>query len=117
MEKFDAKAVTRLNAMTERAIKGIEGAIKSTGVKACVTGGGSMFRVHLKERPPRDFRETYPTPDEKKHLRLLLDHLFEEGFILIDSGSAVLSTPMTDAEINALVNAFSTGFEKIASIG
>lgn len=115
MEKFDKQAVARLNARTERAVKGIEDAIESTGICACVTGGGSMFRVHLKDRPPRDFRETYPSPDEKRRLRRLLDHLFHEGFVMIDSGSAALSTPMTDAEIDALVNAFSTGFEKIAA--
>ncbi len=115
MEKFDKPAVAQLNARTDRAIKGIRDAIKSNGACACVTGGGSMFRVHLKQHPPRDFRETYPSPDEKRKLRRLLDHLFDEGFIMIDSGSAALSTPMTDADIDALVHAFSTGFKKITA--
>ncbi len=117
MEKFDPPAVERLNALTRRAMQGIEAAIEATGATACVTGGGSMFRVHLKPRPPRDFREAYLSPEEGRRLALLLDHLFDAGFIMINTCSATLSTPMTEAEIDALVGAFETGFAKIVAAG
>ena len=95
MEKFDASAVARLNALAKRAIKGIEHAIHETGVTACVSGGGSMFRVHMKEQPPRNFREAFLTPEENQKLQTLLDHLFDAGFLMINTCSAALSTPMT----------------------
>jgi glutamate-1-semialdehyde 2,1-aminomutase len=113
MEKFDAPAVARLNALAQRAIKGIEHAIHETGVTACVSGGGSMFRVHMKEQPPRNFREAFLTPEENQKLQTLLDHLFDAGFLMINTCSAALSTPMTENEIDALVDAMHTGFKNM----
>lgn len=117
MEKFDAAAVKRLNAMADRAVQGIEQAIRDTGITACVTGAGSMFRVHMKAHPPRDYREAYQNADEKRRLTMLLSHLFDAGCMLINTGSWTLSTPMTEAEVDTLVAAMRSGFERIASAG
>ena len=35
---------------------------------------------------------------------MLLDHLFETGFVLINTCTGTVSTPMTDTEIDALVD-------------
>ena len=78
-----------------------------------MTGGGSMFRVHLKERPPRNYREAFMTPEESRQLKMLLDYLFDEGFMMIDTCSATISTPMGESEIDALVAALERGFEKV----
>lgn len=117
MELFDEPAVARLNALTDRAMAGIRDAVRSTGATACVTGGGSMLRVHMKAEPPRNFREAYNTPADNERLKVLLDHLFDEGFIMINTCTAALSTPMTEVEIDALVGAFVRGFAKIAAMG
>jgi glutamate-1-semialdehyde 2,1-aminomutase len=117
MEHFDAAAVERLNALTERAMRGIEDAIRQTGVSACVTGAGSMFRVHMNKQAPRNYRDAFTGPEEKRRLTLLLDHMFDEGFVLINTCSATLSTPMTEVEVDALVNAFADGFKKIEAAG
>jgi glutamate-1-semialdehyde 2,1-aminomutase len=116
MMHFDAPAVERLNALTERARHGISEAAKATGARACVTGGGSILRVHMKEQPPRNFREAFLTPEENLRLKALLDHLFEAGFIMINTCTAMMSTPMTEVEIDALVAGCSEGFEKIAKM-
>ncbi len=115
MQKFDEPAVERLNALAQRAINGITQAIKGTGISACVTGGGSMFRVHMKEHEPHNFREAFCTPEQNAQIKLLLDHMFDEGFILINTCTATLSTPMTEVEIDSLVSAFKRGFERIAA--
>lgn len=114
MELFDRAAVARLNTLADRAKAGITKAIKDAGIAACVTGHGSMFRVHMKPTAPKDFREAYPTPEESRRLKMLLAHMFDRGIILINSGSATLSTPMTETEIDTLVDAFRSGFEKLA---
>lgn len=113
MELFDQAAVARLNRLAQRAMDGIAAAITRTGVAACVTGGGSMFRVHMKQRPPRNYREAFTTPDEAKKLEQLLDHLFDEGFLMINTCSAVLSTVMSEVEIDRLVAAMERGFLKL----
>ena len=105
MELFDRQAVARVNMLADRARAGIEEAIRATGVGACVTGGGSMFRVHLKPRPPRNYREAFTDPNEGRLLRALLEHLLQEGFILINTGSAAVSTAMGEDEIDGLVEA------------
>jgi glutamate-1-semialdehyde 2,1-aminomutase len=71
-----------------------------------------MFRVHLKPRPPRNYREAFVGPDESRLLRGLLDHLLEEGFIMINTGSAAVSTAMGNDEIDGLVEAVRRWFER-----
>ena len=115
MELFDEAAVAQVNALAKRAMDGIDEAIRSTGVKACVTGGGSMFRVHLKESAPANYREAFATPEENRRLTVLLDHLFDEGLMMIGTCSAALSTVMGESEIDLLVAAMKSGFEKITA--
>jgi len=115
MQLFDAPAVARVNALARRAMEGIEDAIRATGVTACVTGGGSMFRVHLRERPPRDYREGFPTPEESRRLKRLLDHLFCHGLVMINTCSATISTAMGEPEIDGLVAAMESGFARLAA--
>jgi glutamate-1-semialdehyde 2,1-aminomutase len=117
LERFDAAAVAHLNTLAKRALLGIEDAIRTTGARACVTGGGSMIRVHIKEHVPHNYREAFLAPEERYRLKLLLDHLFDAGFMMINTCAACLSTPMTETEIDALVGAFATGFEKITETG
>ncbi len=114
MKLFDQAAVTRLNALTQRAMQGIESAIEKTGAKACVTGGGSMFRLHMKPVPPRNYRDSFATPEEAARLKVLLDHLFDEGLIMVNTCTAILSTVMGEAEVDTLVEKVESGFQKLA---
>ena len=116
MAKFDPEAVARLNALADRARAGITAAIERTGISACVTGTGSMFRVHMKPHAPRNYREAYLSPDESARLQTLLAHLYDHGMIIIGTGACTLSTPMTNTEIDALVETMESGFAKIASM-
>jgi glutamate-1-semialdehyde 2,1-aminomutase len=115
MQLFDKPAVERLNALTKRARVGIEAAIKSTGLAACVTGGGSMLRVHFKSEAPHNYREAYATPEENRLLKLQLDHLFAAGFMMINTCSVALSTPMGEDEVDDLIAAMKSGFQKLVS--
>ncbi len=113
MKLFDEHAVEKLNKLTKRAIQGIEKAIKDTDANACVTGAGSMFRIHMKLTPPKNFREAYMSPEENAKLKTLLDHMFNEGFIMINTCSGALSTPMGESEVDSLVEAVKRGLQKI----
>ena len=46
MQYFDKKAVTKLNALTQKAVSQIREAIQLADVPVSVTGAGSMFRMH-----------------------------------------------------------------------
>lgn len=114
MELFDEAAVARLNGLRDRAVAGIEAAIERTGAAACVTGGGSLFRVHMKSKPPENYREAFQTPEETARLKILLDHLFDSGYLMINTCAGTMSTPMTEADIDGLVKAMELGLAKIA---
>jgi glutamate-1-semialdehyde 2,1-aminomutase len=113
MALFDREAVARLNALGRRAKEGIEAAIARTGARACVTGGGSMFRVHFKPDAPLNYREAFQAPEEVARMKAMLDHLFDAGFLMINTCAFTLSTPMGEDEVDALVEAMEQGFRKI----
>ena len=113
MELFDQDAVTRLNRLADQARQGIAEAIKIAAVPACVTGGGSIFRVHMQEDPPQNYREAFMGEDENRRLEIMLDHLFDHGLMMINTCSGALSTSMTENEIAILVDVMLGGFRKL----
>ena len=117
MELFDEEAVQRINALAARAREGIEEAIRSTGITACVTGGGSLLRVHVKASPPTNYREAFWNAEETRQLTGLLGHLLDEGITMINTCTAAMSTVMGESEIDTLVSAMERGFAKIRETG
>ncbi len=116
MELFDREAVARVNRLADRARRGIEEAILRTGIPACVTGAGSFLRVHMKPNAPRHYRDAFVSPEEGHSIRVLLDHLLDEGFILINTLSATISTPMIERDIDDLIEAMESGFRKLEAM-
>jgi glutamate-1-semialdehyde 2,1-aminomutase len=74
-----------------------------------VTGGGSLLRIHLKPEIPTNYRSAYMSADEAARVKCLLDHLYDNGIMMINTCTAALSTAMTEAEINTLAKALRTG--------
>ncbi|MDC6454616.1 aminotransferase class III-fold pyridoxal phosphate-dependent enzyme, partial [Planktomarina temperata] len=91
MEHFDNAAVVKLNTLADCTRAGIADAIKIADVPACVTGRGSMFRIHLKEVAPTTYRNAFVGPHEQKCVSALLDHFFNNGLIMIETCSGLLS--------------------------
>ncbi len=112
MRLFGAGEVARLNALGDIARKQIAEAIESTGIPACVSGAGSLLRIHMKPSPPRNYREAYPAPSETRMIRTLLDYMFRNGVMMINTCSCALSTPMTQKEIDILTETLHEGFLK-----
>ena len=81
MEHFDRQAVEDINRLGEYARQSIASAIERAGVQGCVTGAGSMFRVHLKEHPPLEYRSAYQDAEEVARITRLVDHLYQRGFM------------------------------------
>ena len=113
MELFDEDAVLKLNQLAEYAREQLAEAIRIADIPACVTGGGSLFRVHMKAEAPADYRAAFETAAESARLKLLLDHLFDNGIMMINTCSAALSTVMTRTEIDRLTEVMLDGFRKV----
>ncbi|HEY4369653.1 MAG TPA: aspartate aminotransferase family protein [Steroidobacteraceae bacterium] len=113
MQAFDRAAVSRLNQLGDLARARLTEAIKIAGVPACVTGIASMFRIHMKETPPANYREAYVSAVEKSMRQAFLDHMLENGILLVNTCTGMLSTAMTDFEIDTLAEVAVKGFKKI----
>ncbi len=116
MELFDQAAVERLNQLADRAREQIADAIRIAAIPACVTGGGSMFRVHMKANAPKNYREAFVTEAETRRTKALLDHLFDNGIMMINTCSGTLSTPMTEKEVDILTEVMLSGFRKLKAM-
>ena len=113
MQMFDQNAVIRLNKLAQYARNSITEAINLASVPACVTGAGSMFRIHMKAEAPITYRSGYVTPEEAALTKTLLDHLFDDGIMMINTCSGVLSTVMAEKEIDRLAEAVLGGLNKM----
>ena len=116
MMLFDRDAVTKLNKLGDRARKQIGEAIQTADIPACITGAGSIFRIHFKPQPPANYRDAFTTADESRWAKALIDHAFDNGVILIGTCSGTLSTPMTGKEIDRLTDVLLEGFRKIKTL-
>lgn len=115
MKLFDREAVARTNQMSAIAKKQILEAGKIAGIPVCVTGDGSMFKIHFKAAAPVTFRDAYEDEKTKKIMNMFLEHVYEKGVIMINSCSCVLNTVATQKEIDILTEAVLSGFKHIKS--
>ena len=113
MELFDHDAVTSLNELGDFARSVVTQAIDETGIEACVTGAGSMFRVHLLAGPPLEYRTNYQDADTVAEIRFLVDYLYDHGFMMINTCSAALSTVTPRSEIERFGDVFASALRAL----
>lgn len=114
MELFDREAVTRLNALTEKAISQIEESIRVADVPVSLTGAGSMFRVHLRATPPQTYRDAYQPKEVVALINELLDYMYiKEHIMMINTCACMFSTAITQKEVDILSEAMLNGFRFI----
>ena len=113
MELFDQPAIDRLNDLGEHARTVISEVIRAVDVPACVTGSGSMFRIHMKAEPPRNYREAYDSAGEANLRKDFLDFTAANGLLLVGTCTGMLSTAMSRKEIDRLADVVEGAFRKI----
>jgi glutamate-1-semialdehyde 2,1-aminomutase len=114
MQLFDRPAVERLNELTRKAIRQIEEMIKVVDVPVSITGAGSMFRFHLRPDPPKSHREAYQDKETVAVIKELLDYMYvNEHTMMINTFSCMLSTVMTQVEIDRLTESLQNAFRAL----
>ena len=114
MEMFDEQAVANLNALTLTAKRQIAESIKIADVPISITGAGSMFRLHFREKAPTSYREAYQSKETKEIINDLIDYLFiEENIIMINTCSCMFATTLTQQNVDRLSEALLHGFKLI----
>lgn len=113
MQMLDRDAMEKLEKLTKQAVKQVLEAGNIADIPLSITECGSMFKLHFKEKPSNSYRDNYEDANAKKIIRLFLEHLYEKGIIIINSCSCVLSTVITQKEIDILSEALLSGFKHI----
>ncbi len=114
MKHFDKDAVLKLNELAEKAKEQIAEAIKLADVPVSISGAGSMFRMHLKEKAPANYREAYQNERERSVINELIDFMyFEENTMMINTFACMLSTVMGTKEIDRLTEGLLRAFRAL----
>ena len=100
MELLTPDAYAGLEALGDHARAVLRGAFAAAGRPGQVTGVGSMFQLHLHDRPLTDYRSAYPQGDEAAAAKALHRAMLDRGVIFSPRGSGFLSTVNTGAEID-----------------
>jgi glutamate-1-semialdehyde 2,1-aminomutase len=96
---MDANAYKHLDDLGEALRARMRAAITAAGVPAQVTGVGSLFRLHLHDRPISTYRDAYPTGEESARQAAVFGFLLAHGILTTPNISGALSTPMGNAEV------------------
>src|SRR6195952_4551202 len=116
MELLDDAAFARLDAMGEAVRSGIDAAVRRHGVPGRTVGLGSLLKIHFADRTIRDYRSAYPTDDEAKRQTVFNRGLLNRGVLAAGYGLMALSTPMTDRDIDAIIEAASGALTEVAAL-
>lgn len=103
LDALDADAIDRINALGNLARERLTNAAEDAAVPVQVVGMGSLFNVHFTEEPVTDYVSS--TAGEEITRRLFLA-MRNRGVMLAPRGMGNVSTPMSEAQIDTLVETF-----------
>ncbi|HYM10856.1 MAG TPA: aspartate aminotransferase family protein [Bryobacterales bacterium] len=106
MRQMTPEAYGRLNHMGDSVRERLTRMLVDQRIAARVCGKGSLFTVHLTGREPVDFRSLPGDSRTKAVYGELFHEMLAQGIVTTPRGIfGCLSTPMTDAELEAFVEA------------
>jgi glutamate-1-semialdehyde 2,1-aminomutase len=105
MEAMTDDAFARLNALGEEARRAVAEVFVRVGIPGQVTGTGSLFRIHLHDRPLNTVRDSALSEAETLRLGTLRERLIDRGLFLGTGCIACLSTASRSAHVERLCDA------------
>jgi glutamate-1-semialdehyde 2,1-aminomutase len=105
MQAMDQPAFARLEEMGARLRTRLNALFHKSAQPGQVTGDGSLFRFVLVSRSLRNYRDTVEPGLAERADRLFMA-LLDAGIMVNNNGLACLSTPMGEAEVNRIEDAF-----------
>lgn len=102
-----------LAAVGQRVRDGLADLLETRGISWQVAGQASLFKLHPHPRSVVDYRSSVPTPSEQEAMDRFYAAMFAQGIILTPELAGCTSTPMTDAEAEALLTAADRAFTVI----
>ncbi|MBA7664653.1 Glutamate-1-semialdehyde 2,1-aminomutase 1 [subsurface metagenome] len=103
MEQLNAEVIDRINKLGESFAGGVRAVFKKLNIKGQVTGMGSLQNIHFSDKPVVNGKSAREANKDLLHLFYLA--MQERGMFSAARGLYVMSTPMTQKEIDATVKA------------
>ena len=117
MTHFDEAAFNRLSGLGQRLRDGLQEALNLSGRPGLVTGTTSLTGLFLIDRPIENWRDLVgmiaANPSVMKKSEMLFHHLLNKGIIIGAQGFFVLSTAITEAEVDYAVEAVLSGLRSL----
>lgn len=114
MQLLDEAAFKHLDDIGEAVRAGIDTAFRKHRLHGRAVGAGSLLRVHVTDRPIRDYRSAYQSPQEAERLRQFHIGLLNRGILAAGYGLMALCTPMGPAEVDRIIRAVDDTLGEIA---
>ncbi|MFK4492386.1 aspartate aminotransferase family protein [Bradyrhizobium sp. USDA 336] len=106
MKHLDHAAFAKLDELGHVVRDGVGRAISKRRASLCITGAASLFRIHPMAVAPKDNREAYLSSGPSKLMKQLGDFFVENGVMFPHAAAASLSTAMTRADAELVVDVF-----------
>jgi glutamate-1-semialdehyde 2,1-aminomutase len=110
MSMLTPEAFDRLGALGQRLRVGLADLIETRGVSWQVSGQGSLFKLHPHPRPLTNYASSKPTPEDKAVADQFYLAMLGQGVIMTPDLAGALSTPMTEPNVDAVINAADQAF-------
>jgi glutamate-1-semialdehyde 2,1-aminomutase len=103
----------RLAALGDQVRTGLADLLETRGISWQVAGQASLFKLHPHPRRVVDYRSSLLSAEEQSAMERFYQAMFAEGIVLTPELAGCLSTPMTDAEVQALTQAADRAFDAV----
>ena len=114
MRQMTPEAYRRLDALGERARDGMRSALRDVGLSGGVHGCASMVALIFNDSPFSNYREMPLRMQEAKMIYALHRFLLNRGVQIVPHGLMLLSTAMTEDDIDEMLVAVRDGMQMIA---
>lgn len=111
MRKLTSAEFDRLATLGQQLRAGVEEVLREAGVPGQVTGYGSLFHIHLHQRPLADYRNSVLSAQERAFVGRVHEALMGRGIFITPALFGCLSTPMGVPEVEAFVDAFAAALQ------
>jgi len=109
MKQLTGDVYAHLDRLGTRARQGLREILADADVDAQVTGEGSLFAIVPTRKPIGNWRDYAVCESRHAAISALHRHMLDNGILMASHGTFVLSTPMTENEIDVLLDAARTG--------
>ena len=113
MEQMTPEAYDRLNGLGDRLREGLRAALRDTGLAGGVHGCASMVSLIFNDAPFTNFRQLPIRRREAQMIYALHRYLLDHGVTIIPHGLMLLSTAMTEDDIDETLGHMRDGMQML----